>query len=194
MFVAVRPPAEVLEDLAGFLGPRQAVDSELRWTGIEQWHLTLAFLPQVLDRQLDDLTDRLRQLAGRVAAFTLALHGAGSFPNAGGARVLWMGVRHGGPGVSDPLGPLAIGARAAATTSGIEVDGARFHPHLTVARMHRPIEATRWLRVLDAYAGPSWQADELALVESHLGEGPHRRPRHEVRDLFTLGQTGQPVT
>ena len=48
------------------------------------------------------------------------------------------------------------------------------------------IEATKWVRVLDAYRGPSWSIEEIALVESHLGEGPNRRPRHEVVATFAF--------
>ena len=71
--------------------------------------------------------------------------------------------------------------------AGAEVDGQRFRAHLTLARMGRPVEASNWVRLLDGYAGPTWRIEELALVASHLGEGPRRRPRHEVVETFTLG-------
>ena len=53
--------------------------------------------------------------------------------------------------------------------------------------MNRPVEATRWLRVLSAYEGPEWTVDEVELVASHLGEGPRNRPRHEPVATFALG-------
>jgi 2'-5' RNA ligase len=84
---------------------------------------------------------------------------------------------------------MATGARAAGSKSGAGADGGRFHPHVTLARSGRPIEATRWIRVLDSYRGPSWRATELTLVESHLGEGPRRRPRYEVVETFGLAET-----
>ena len=59
LFVALFPPEDVLEELAEFLAPRQEVDSDLRWTTRDQWHVTLAFMPQVHERSLDDLTERL---------------------------------------------------------------------------------------------------------------------------------------
>ena len=82
------------------------------------------------------------------------------------------------------LDRLAVGTRAAASRAGAPPDGASFVPHLTLARMNRPVEATRWLRVLGAYEGPTWTVDEIELVESHLGEGPRRRPRHETAATF----------
>ena len=71
--------------------------------------------------------------------------------------------------------------------AGIEVDGARFRPHLTVARTRFPHDVTDWVRLLDGYVGPRWRADRLTLVESHLGEGPRGRPRHVPVETFPLG-------
>ena len=43
------------------------------------------------------------------------------------------------------------------------------------------------MRLLDAYEGPVFTVDQVALVASHLGEGPRRRPRYEVVETFLLG-------
>jgi 2'-5' RNA ligase len=48
--------------------------------------------------------------------------------------------------------------------------------------------------VLEAYRGPTWTATEVTLVESHLGEGPRRRPRYEVVGTFPLGRGNLAVT
>ena len=185
MFAAVVPPEAVLEDLEAFLEPRREAGPALRWTDRAQWHLTVAFMPAVPERVLDDLLERMGRAAARRTPFTATLAGAGAFPNPARARVLWAGVADLEPGVE--LHRLAVGARAAGAKAGAEVEGARFHPHLTLARAGRPMEATRWLRVLEAYRGPSWTATELTLIESHLGEGPRRRPRYEVVRTFPLG-------
>jgi 2'-5' RNA ligase len=190
MFVAVVPPERAVEDLGEFLAPRQEAGSGLRWAVPEQWHVTLAFLPQVPKRSLDDLLARLQRAADRRTPFDLTVAGGGAFPNAARAKVLFAGLD-----VSDAeeLRRLATGARAAAGKAGAEVTGTRFHPHLTLARLGRPVDVTRWIRVFDAYRGPTWQAAEITLIQSHLGEGPRNRPRHEVVESFGLGARG-PVT
>jgi 2'-5' RNA ligase len=177
MFVAAVPPAHVLEDLEDFLAVRRDADRELRWTLPEQWHLTLAFLPDVPERSYDDLLERLTRAARKRAPVPASVVGGGAFPNAARAKVLWAAVE-----VDDrtELGRLATGCRAAATKAGIAVPGERFVPHLTLARSGRPFEATRWLRVLEAYRGPAFLIDRVSLVASHLGEGPRGRPRYEV--------------
>jgi 2'-5' RNA ligase len=180
MFVAVEPPLDVLEDLAEYVEPRQERDSPLRWSSQEQWHLTLAFLPAVPERDLDELIERLAETAGRREKFELRLQGAGSFPNPAQGKVLWTGVS----GDTEPLARLSAGCRSAAVRAGVEVNGSKFKPHLTLARANRPVELTRWLRVFDLYSGPSWQVAEIALIESQLGHG---RPRYQVHEVFPLG-------
>ena len=182
MFVAVVPPTEVIEDLDDFLSVRREAE-QLRWTPPEHWHLTLAFLEQVPERSYDDLLARLERAATKRSPQQAAVAGGGAFPDPDRAKVLWAGVD-----LQDPIGlaQLATGCRAAASKAGIAVPGERFRPHLTLARSGRPISATRWLRVLDAYRGPSFRIEEIALVQSHLGEGPLKRPRYEVRETFPL--------
>jgi len=191
MFVALVPPDDVIEDLSEFLAPRQEAEPGFRWTTPEQWHLTLAFMAQVADRHLDDLVARLGRAAARRTAFPLRLAGGGAFPGPSRAKVLFTAVEAGDH--QEELRRLATGARAAATKAGAPTDGGRFHAHVTLARIGRPVEATRWLRVLDAYRGPMWQAEEIALIESHLGEGPRNRPRYEVLETFPLGRLGSTV-
>ena len=185
MFAAVVPPDEVLEDLEEFLAPRREAGA-FRWTVREQWHLTLAFMPDVAERHLDDLVERLTRAGRRRTPFTLRVAGGGAFPNAGRARVLWAGVEADEHARTE-LDRLATGARAAATKAGAAPEGGRFRAHVTLARLGRPAELSRWVRLLDAYRGPVWEVTELALVASHLGEGPRKRPRYELVDSFTLG-------
>ena len=183
MFIALPLPEAVMEDLSEFLEPRQEAGPDLRWALPEQWHLTLAFLPEVAERHMDELFERLQRALTRRKPLDLRLAGAGAFPQPAHAKVLWAGVEHDG----QELMRLAGGGRAAGVKSGNAVGGGRFHPHLTLARLSVPADVTRWLRVLDPYSGPPWRAQEVALIASYLGQGRNGTARHEVREIFSLG-------
>lgn len=191
MFVALVPPAAALEDLEEFLAPRLEAEQDFRWTVPEQWHVTLAFMASVPDRTLDDLVERLGRAAARRTSFSATVAGGGAFPGPGRAKVLYARLD---VGDAEELRRLATGARAAGSKAGAETEGGRFRPHLTLARMKRPVEVTRWVRVLETYRGPRWPAREISLIASHLGEGPRRRPRYEVIDSFPLGAADGRVT
>ena len=180
MFVAVIPPEEIVEDLDDFLSVRRSA-GEFRWTLADQWHVTLAFAAHVPDRAFDELCERLSSVAGKHAPYDTRIVGGGAFPHPDAARVLFAGVE-------GSFDDLSRSARNALSTSGVAVDGQRFHPHMTLARLGRPANVTKWVRLLDSYTGPTWSVSELSLIESHLGEGPRKRPRYEVRATFSLGQ------
>jgi len=186
MFAALVPPDGAVEHLDAFLEPRRA-STGFRWATSEQFHVTLAFLASVQERQLDDLSERLARAAGRRTAFETAITGGGAFPNAGRARVIWTGLDLDDHAATE-LTRLATGCRAAASRAGIAVDGQRFRAHVTLARIAHPTEVSNWVRLLDGYAGPRWAADRVALVASYLGEGPRGRPRYEIVEEFTLAR------
>ena len=182
MFVAAVPPPEVVEHLEEFLSVRRDA-AAYRWTVPDQWHVTLAFLAEVPDRVYDDLVERLTRAARKRHPMRATIAGGGAFPNVGRAKVLWAGLELDD---AEELRRMATGARAAGSKAGIEVAGERFKPHITVARTGRPVEATTWVRLLDAYRGPEYELDEISLIASHLGEGPRKRPRYEVMETFPL--------
>jgi 2'-5' RNA ligase len=184
MFVAVVPPPDVVGHLDDFLEVRRDA-AAYRWAPREQLHVTLAFLPDVPERKLDDVVERLGRAARRRTAFPARIAGGGAFPNVGRARVLWAGLELDEHGRRE-LSRLATGVRAAANRSGVRVDGQRFRPHLTLARLGHPDEVTSWVRLLDGYRGLTWRVDHVTLVASYLGEGPRGRPRHEPVEDFEL--------
>jgi 2'-5' RNA ligase len=185
MFAALVPPEEAVDHLDAFLEARRSA-AAFRWATPEQLHVTLAFLAAVEERRVDDLTERLTRAAARRTAFETAIAGGGAFPNAARARVLWAGLDLDEHGRTE-LERLATGSRAAANRAGIPVDGQRFRPHVTLARLGHPTEVSNWVRLLDGYTGPRWVADRVALVASYLGEGPRGRPRYETVEEFALG-------
>jgi 2'-5' RNA ligase len=179
MFAALPPPPEVVADLADFLEPRRSAGEDLRWTDPGQWHITLAFMASVPDRAVDDVAEAVAEAALDHPTVRLRLAGAGTFPHPAAARVLWTGV-------DADLAALARRVRGACSRAGGAPEGGRFVAHVTVARFRRPVEATRWVRVLEGYAGPAWTAGEVTLLASHLGEGRGRRPRYEVLSTAAL--------
>jgi RNA 2',3'-cyclic 3'-phosphodiesterase len=184
MFVAVVPPPEAVEHLDEFLEARRDA-ARFRWAATDQLHVTLAFLAEVPDRKLDGLVERLGRAATRRTGFRAAVSGGGAFPNVARARVLWAGLELDDTARTE-LARMATGARAAANRAGVPVDGQRFRPHLTVARLGHPEDVTSWVRLLDSYRGPSWQVERMTLVASYLGQGPRGRPRYQVVDELPL--------
>ncbi|GAA5164335.1 RNA 2',3'-cyclic phosphodiesterase [Ornithinimicrobium tianjinense] len=186
-FLAVVPPAEVVESVEAFLEPRRDALSgsgQWRWTRSEHVHLTLAFLPELEEWREEQLVEDGERWAERHTPVRLALAGAGAFPDPGSARVLWAAVEEHAPGT---LAGWAKDLRALASHAGASVTGTRFSPHVTLARsVGRPRSAGHLLQALDTLRTPAWTADEVVLVASFLGQGPGGTPRYEVRHTWRL--------
>lgn len=161
LFVAVVPPREVREAWERFLEPRREAAPELRWVLPESWHITCAFMGRVAEDAVDGFDEALNAVAARTRPFAVTVAGAGAFPHPDAAKVLWLGVSQG----ATELGELATRCHHAASSSGIEVDGARFRPHLTVARANG-VRVLRWLEFLDTLEPQAWQVTSFRLVRS----------------------------
>ncbi|MFT4264183.1 MAG: RNA 2',3'-cyclic phosphodiesterase [Nocardioides sp.] len=182
VFAAIVPPPDVVEHLDSFLDVRREHGS-LRWTDASQFHVTLAFSAECSEQSVDDWAERLAESAGRRTRFEASLGGGGAFPSVADAKVLWAGVR----APEGALSQLALSARSGATASGVPVDGGRFRPHVTLARLGLGVDVTRWVRILDSYDGPAWTVDAITLVRSHLGQGRRGKPRYEPLAEIPLG-------
>jgi 2'-5' RNA ligase len=166
LFVAIAPQPAALDELDALVEPLRASRPDLRWTNREAWHITLAFLGQVDEPTAAKLAQRLERAARRHHDIQLAFSGAGAFPAAGRANVLWSGLS----GDRAALARLAESVVAGATRAGTPPPGKSrpFQPHLTLARCRMPAEVTGLVAALDGYCGPSWTADRVHLVRSHL--------------------------
>jgi len=192
LFVAIAPPAAVLDELDALARPLRAGRQDLRWTSRDAWHVTLAFLGQVDESAAARLLPRLERAARRHHAFRLAFSGAGAFPAPTRANVLWSGLS----GDRGALAHLAESVVAGASRAGAPPpdQGRRFRPHLTLARCRMPADVTELVAALAGYQGPPWTADRIHLVRSRpgateqpryttLGSWPLRLPEPKHPDL-----------
>lgn len=132
----------------------------------ENLHLTLVFLGDRSDAELEDLHYALEAL--RAPAFDLRLAGLDMFDRAD-PDALHIGVTS-----CPPLDALHSRLRAVIYGAGITLDRVRFRPHVTLARFNRglgPDQAARLGRFMAArgdVALPAFTARAFCLFESIL--------------------------
>ena len=181
LFVAIVPPPAVTAGLDALTAPLRPAWPDLRWTSQEAWHVTLAFLGEVRDEVLPELTERLERAARRHRAQSLAISGGGAFPSPSRARVVWAGLDGDRPALAALAASVAAGARRAGAPSPDE--GRRFRAHITLARLRAPADVRPLTDGLAGLAGAPWTATEIQLIHSRLpGPGAGRTP-----DYISLG-------
>lgn len=144
----------------------------------ENWHVTLAFLGDQSEDVLEQLHERLSDLA--FPEFGLRVAGIDIF---GGRNpgLLFAGVER-----SDELIALRKKVRAAARSAGIDLPRERFRPHVTLARFRKRLtmlETQRIAGVLEAWGdvdAGTLPVGHFTLFRSHPGrEGPVYEPLAE---------------
>ena len=104
----------------------------VRWVSARPFHLTLAFLGDVDDTELNAVCRTVAEAAAGFAPFELRLEGLGVFPNPMRPRTLWVGLT--GPGL-DTLAALQTKIARAVADAGYPPDDTKFHPHVTLGRL-----------------------------------------------------------
>jgi RNA 2',3'-cyclic 3'-phosphodiesterase len=161
LFVAVWPPPSVVAAL-GDLGRRP--DPRVRWTTIEQWHVTLRFLGTVEVAPAFTALSRLRGSPGARAAL-----GPGVVRL--GREVLAVPV--------EGLADLASAVDEAFDGIGRSTEHRTFRGHITLARgkdVRTGLVGGQLKRV-------PWTVTSVALVRSYLGRGGSRYETVASADL-----------
>ncbi len=176
MFVALRPPAELVAELEDFVEATGIARTGVRLVNPAKWHITLSFMPAVQSVLVDALRDELSSLATNTRPLELVLRGAGLFPRPGASTPIWIGVDGDLPGLDN----LALRVRAACQRSGARVDSPkRFKPHMTLSRQRPTDHWELWIERLNQFHGSDWLVTEVLLIETTMGGRGHPA-RHDV--------------
>lgn len=130
-FIALPLPGPIRSGLEGLQRSLGAEVAGARWVGPEAFHLTLAFLGDVADADLNAVCLAVSESARGHRRFDLAIRGLGAFPKPDRPRVLWAGV----VGDLDALSAVQRDLYDAAIRAGYRPADERFHPHITLARL-----------------------------------------------------------
>ena len=182
-FIAIELDDSIKRGLAKLQENLRSDCPHLRWVRPEQIHLTLAFLGEIKDAQIEPISQAVAAAAAATPDFDFAVEGLGLFPSHGRVNVVWAGVK-------DAAGELAECHRILyerLADLGFAPDRGRFSPHLTLARVKSkarrdgdPRASHNLRETIAAYAAPRLgpqAARRLTFFESILGAaGPQHRP------------------
>jgi len=188
LFVAVRFPETVRraaeQRVVELRGALRQPSAGITWVPSEQFHVTLKFLGDCETARLPALKEAVSRAAAAAAPFFISLGGTGVFPPRGAARVIWLGFSDGACG----LVSLTAQIESACADAGFAHETRAFHPHVTLARLKKPLSARDRENVLSSAANaekPSCQVTCVDLMRSHLSASG---PRYE--ELFCAPLTG----
>jgi 2'-5' RNA ligase len=132
-FVAIEPGDSVRRRAAAVAQRLQPYAPQARWVDEESLHLTLTFLGELSERQVEDACAQVEWAARANEPFEVRLAGVGAFPDLAGPRAVWLGVTDG----ADELRRLQADVADAVADLLPSDPAPPFHPHLTLCRLAR---------------------------------------------------------
>lgn len=140
-FLAVEVPSSLREALGQVQAEaKNRISRELSPAMRLQWvrpaaiHLTLKFLGDIPESQVDELKSAVGGALRSVAPFAIDVAGLGAFPDLRAPRVLWVGLS-GGDSPTTGLPHLAATVAHSVIAFGYPPESRPFNPHLTLARI-----------------------------------------------------------
>ncbi len=168
-FIALEFPPEVKSRIYSDLKKEMQEKPELKWVTRDNLHLTLKFLGEIPENQVEKLARELESLK-KEKKIEVKLGGLGSFLDHGSVRVLWIGIDRG----NREIEKLAKKVENLTAKLGFPREKRPFVPHLTVARARK--HSKRRFRPTDFKTElniPPFTVNELILFKSTLTpEGP----------------------
>ncbi len=171
LFIAVPLPSHVQSAVSSY--SRAARLACPRAAFSNTFHITLAFLGETPDSQVDAVKSALASVV--CAPFGATLSGNGFFPNASRPRVFWLGVQS--PGL------MALQSHVAAE---LKLPREAYSPHITVARTNLKADA---FKLIDFSKAPcpaaDFVVDSFSLYSSVLSPPG---ARHEAIATYPLAK------
>jgi RNA 2',3'-cyclic 3'-phosphodiesterase len=177
-FIAIAVPEPVEHELTRLQAELAPEIAGCHWTSTRPFHITLAFLGDVPDSDLNEIRQTVAASTVSLDRFEVEVRGLGAFPNASRPRVVWAGVTATNINALNELQQSVIDSLE---RIGHGPDDQRFHPHVTLGRIkHNRHDNRRVHAFIDRWA--DWSAGgfvvtEVFIIASTLGRAG---PSYEV--------------
>ena len=147
----------------------------LKWVKPENWHVTLVFLGETPESEIEVLQQLIEESFSNIPAFSADLSRVGVFPNTHNPKVLWLGLEN-----LEFLMPAYNRIRELLQQNGFSLDDKPLKPHLTLARVKNIQHRASFETLLNHYQQSTFgrvEINRVALYEStSTTNGPVYKP------------------
>lgn len=180
-FIAIKiEPAEKLADF--FRKAKKAFNDEpIKWVDTNNLHLTLRFLGETSNEQVQKIIFSLEKIASRTKGFQIKLNGVSCFKSNGNPKVIFINIDE-----IDKLKLLAGEIENEVRVAGFDPDKREFNPHLTLGRIKFLKNIDGFTQNLGEWKNTEFQTvrvDEIVYYQSILND---REPVYKPLGKFEL--------
>ena len=185
LFVALDVPEAVRTALSELAAKLRKTCPGARWVRLEGVHITLKFIGEVRNENVEGIREALGALPG-FAPIEMRFSGLGFFPSARRPRVFWAGVQAG-----PQLAALVAAIEMRLEALGIPPEKRAFQPHLTLARFESPKGTPALTAAVEGLGAPEFGGETFR--EFHLYQSVLKRSGAEYTRLVTYPFSREPA-
>jgi RNA 2',3'-cyclic 3'-phosphodiesterase len=156
------------------------VKDQIKWTKVENVHVTLAFLGDTEESIIKNISQMLHEICADLTPFELKMKGTGVFRSYSDPRIIWTGIEP-----SDRLKKLNELIISGLRNLNIDPGDKPFNPHLTLGRIKHLNDKDSFKILIQQYQNTDIQkipVTEVVLFESILlPTGPVYKPIIKVQ-------------
>ena len=131
-FCAVNLSEEVRNNIAVFQSDLKRNIPNVSWVKKGNFHITLKFLGEKRNVEIDRISDVLSKVSTRLMAFNIVFGSLGFFPAPLRPRVIWVGLRSGAEEM------IELNKHIEDNLAKIKIRrDSKFHPHITLGRIRK---------------------------------------------------------
>ena len=130
-FIAVELPEEIKSKIGKTVTELKKLEAGVKWVEEKNVHLTLKFLGEVKDNDIERLKSLVKDVLADKKIFEMSLEGFGTFPGGKTPRVVWVGVEKG----KEKLKKIADPLEKTLSKSGFRKEKREFSSHITIGRV-----------------------------------------------------------
>ena len=160
IFTAIDISDEARRQVSDYIAYLRAEFPNVRvgWDKPEKLHLTLKFLGDIDEGQLQDLNEAVKETVKQITSFKLRISKTGAFPSTKKARVLWLGVED----EKGSLQKLNEVLENEGERKGFAKEKRDFKAHLTIARLREPHQSKA---LIERHLQNDFEAEEFTVSE-----------------------------
>jgi len=167
-FIAIDIPQSIKNIIARVQSDFKESGADVKWVNPELIHLTLKFLGNIKEEQIDEIKKSMIKSVKGITPFFMTLRDIGVFPNIRYPRVIWMGLED----KTERLLILQKNIEENLNILGFTPEERKFSPHLTIGRLKSLKGKSRLANMIhakkDMNIDGSISVNKINLIKSEL--------------------------
>ncbi len=167
-FIAIELSPENQTKLSQIIQELKTSGADVKWVKAENIHLTLKFLGNVEQAQIEAINEILQETAGEFEKFEFQLNELGAFPRIQSPRVIWVNAQ----AQEGIIGKIVLKLEGSLEKLGFAKEEREFTPHITIGRVRSSrgrMQLADKLKQINPFDIPRAKARGLLRIDTESG-------------------------